>query len=66
MESLVNLAVSVYQVTVVHRKNVVNTQVNVNARLTVFVLQQWYLYCRDVTQSSLLCDLLDNLSALSD
>ena len=66
MESLINLAVSVNQVTIIHRQYIIDTQVYVNTCLTVLVLQERDLDRRHVTQSALLRNLLNYLTTLPD
>ena len=43
VESLVNLAVSVDQVAIVHSQHIVHADVHVNASQTVLVLEKWDL-----------------------
>lgn len=66
MESLVDLTVSVDQVTVVHSQNVVYTKVDINPSLAVFILQEGHFNSRDIAQSPLLRNLLYNFATLSD
>lgn len=66
MESLVDLTMSINQVTVVHGQNVVHTKVDIDPSLAVFILQEGHFNSRDIAQSPLLGNLLYNLATLSD
>lgn len=66
VESLVDLAVSVDQVRVVHGQDVVDRDVDIDAAQAVLVLQQGHFDRRNVAQSAFLSDLLYDLAAVFD
>lgn len=65
MESLVDLAVCVDQVRVVCCQHVVHAEIDVDASYRVFVLQQRHFDSWNIAESSILCNLLNNSSALT-
>jgi len=66
MEPLVDLAVSVDQVRVVHSEDVVDREVDINSSLAILILQQGHFNSRHVTQRPLLSNLFDDPPTLSD
>ena len=66
MEPLINLAVRINQVAVVHGENVIDTNVDIDPREAILVLEQGHLDGWNVAQSSFFGDLLDDLPAVFD
>ena len=66
VEPLINLAVRINQVAVVHGEDVIDANVDIDAREAVLVLKQGHLDGWNVAQSTLLGDLLDDLPAVFD
>ena len=66
VEALVDLAISIDEVWVVHCQNVIDANVNVNARQTILIFQKWNFYGRNIAQSALPGDLLDDLTTMFD
>ena len=66
VEPLVNLAVRINQVAVVHGEDVIDANVDIDPREAILVLEQGHLDCWNVAQSTLLGDLLDDLPAVFD
>ena len=66
MESLVNLAVCVDQLRVVHGKNIVDAEVYVCRSVDVFVPKNWHPDCRHVAKCSWLRNFLYDLAAVLD
>lgn len=66
VEPLVDLAVGVDQITVIHSEDVVDTDIYIYAREAVLVLEKGHLDGWDVAKSSLFGNLLYNLPTVFD
>ena len=66
MEPLVNLAVCIDQITVIHSEDVIDADIYIYARETILVLEQGHFDGRYVAKSAFLSNLLDNLTTVFD
>jgi hypothetical protein len=66
MEALIYLAVGIDKIRIVCSEQVVDAEINIDACLRVFVLQEGYFDCRHITKCAIFGNLFDDRSALSN